>query len=126
MLRAHASLLRELVERCETLRRRSASGGSAEARRQLEDVAYTLCVVTGTRELDSSSYGQSHPGGLPAQTDRGLPYSSACTLSARTSRLAPSDDSVTVCPSCTSKPETAARTTALMPSTEAPARSAAR
>jgi hypothetical protein len=56
MLRAHPSLLRELVERCETLRRRLASGGSAETRRQLEDVTYTLCVVTGTRQLDTALY----------------------------------------------------------------------
>ncbi|MFI7020870.1 DUF5133 domain-containing protein [Streptomyces sp. NPDC050164] len=56
MLRAHPSLLRELVERCETLRRRSASDCSAETGRQLEDVAYTLCVVTGTRQLDTALY----------------------------------------------------------------------
>ncbi|NUQ95084.1 MAG: DUF5133 domain-containing protein [Streptomyces sp.] len=55
MLRAHPSLLRELVERCETLRRRLASDGSeAETRRQLEDVTYTLCVATGTRQLDAA------------------------------------------------------------------------
>ncbi|OUC91482.1 DUF5133 domain-containing protein [Streptomyces swartbergensis] len=54
MLRAHPSLLRELVERCETLRRHLASGGSAETRRQLEDASYTLCVVTGTRQLDTA------------------------------------------------------------------------
>jgi hypothetical protein len=56
MLRAHPSLLRELVERCETLRRRLASGGSAETRRQLEDASYTLCVLTGTRQLDTALY----------------------------------------------------------------------
>jgi hypothetical protein len=56
MLRAHPSLLRELIERCETLRRRTASDGSAKTGRQLEDVAYTLCVVTGTRQLDTALY----------------------------------------------------------------------
>jgi hypothetical protein len=54
MLRAHPALLRELVERCETLRRRLASGGSTQTRRQLEDASYTLCVVTGTRQLDTA------------------------------------------------------------------------
>ncbi|WOT40731.1 DUF5133 domain-containing protein [Streptomyces coeruleorubidus] len=54
MLTAHPSLLRELVERCETLRRRLASGGSAETRSQLEDASYTLCVLTGTRQLDTA------------------------------------------------------------------------
>jgi hypothetical protein len=56
MLRADPSLLRELVERCDTLRRRLASGDSAETRRRLEDVTYTLCVVTGTRQLDTALY----------------------------------------------------------------------
>lgn len=56
MLRAHPSLLRELVERCDTLRRRMASDGGTETRRQLEDVTYTLCVVTGTRQLDAALY----------------------------------------------------------------------
>ncbi|MFG2409780.1 DUF5133 domain-containing protein [Streptomyces brevispora] len=55
MVRAHPSLLRELVDRCETLRRLPADGG-AEAARQLEDATYTLCVVTGTRQLESALY----------------------------------------------------------------------
>ncbi|MDG9709498.1 DUF5133 domain-containing protein [Streptomyces sp. DH10] len=54
MLTAHPSLLRELVERCETLRRRLASDGSAETRRRLDDASYTLCVLTGTRQLDTA------------------------------------------------------------------------
>ncbi|WP_370270555.1 DUF5133 domain-containing protein [Streptomyces sp. V4I8] len=56
VLRADPSLLRELVERCDTLRRRLASGDSAQIRRQLEDVTYTLCVVTGTRQLDTALF----------------------------------------------------------------------
>ena len=50
----HPSLLRELVERCETLRRRAASGAGPEVARRLEDATYTLCVVTGTRQLDTA------------------------------------------------------------------------
>jgi hypothetical protein len=53
---AHPALLRELVERCETLRWRLASGGSAETARQLDDATYTLCVVTGARQLDTALY----------------------------------------------------------------------
>ncbi|MFD3503265.1 DUF5133 domain-containing protein [Streptomyces sp. NPDC058676] len=53
---AHPSLLRELVERCETLKRRLTAGGSAETARQLDDATYTLCVVTGTRQLDTALY----------------------------------------------------------------------
>ncbi|GAA2768517.1 hypothetical protein GCM10010103_75590 [Streptomyces paradoxus] len=60
MLRPHPSLLRELVERCETLRRRAAFAGSERTRRQLEDAAYTLCVVTGTRQLDTALYVARH------------------------------------------------------------------
>jgi hypothetical protein len=55
-LRADTSLLRELVERCDTLRRRLASDDGAEIRRRLEDVTYTLCVVTGTNQLDTALY----------------------------------------------------------------------
>ncbi|MEU3658055.1 DUF5133 domain-containing protein [Streptomyces sp. NPDC032161] len=53
---AHPSLLRELVERCETLRRRLVSSDSAETLRQLEDATYTLCVLTGTRHLDTALF----------------------------------------------------------------------
>ncbi|WP_342746345.1 DUF5133 domain-containing protein [Streptomyces monashensis] len=54
---ADPSLLRELVERCESLRRSLARGGSsAETARELEDVTYTLCVVTGTRQLDAALF----------------------------------------------------------------------
>nr|WP_307625135.1 DUF5133 domain-containing protein [Streptomyces turgidiscabies] len=60
MVMAHPSLLRELVERCETLRRRTASGGNAETVRQLEDTTYTLCVVTGTRQLDAALFVARH------------------------------------------------------------------
>ncbi|MFG2473188.1 DUF5133 domain-containing protein [Streptomyces canus] len=56
MLTTHPALLRELLERCETLRRRLASNGSAETRRQLEDASYTLCLITGTRQLDTALY----------------------------------------------------------------------
>ncbi|MBC9728261.1 DUF5133 domain-containing protein [Streptomyces sp. TRM68367] len=54
MITAHPSVLRELVERCETLRRRLAADSGAETARQLEDVTYTLCVITGTRQLDTA------------------------------------------------------------------------
>nr|WP_067040265.1 DUF5133 domain-containing protein [Streptomyces sp. FXJ1.172]WEP00042.1 DUF5133 domain-containing protein [Streptomyces sp. FXJ1.172] len=57
MVMADPSLLRELVERCESLRRSLAQGGgSAETARKLEDATYTLCVVTGTRQLDAALF----------------------------------------------------------------------
>lgn len=56
MMTAHPPLLRELVERCETLRRRLASDHKAETARELEDATYTLCVITGTRQLDTALF----------------------------------------------------------------------
>lgn len=56
MITARPSLLRELVERCETLRHRLCADNSAETARQLEDATYTLCVVTGTRRLDTALF----------------------------------------------------------------------
>ena len=54
MITAHPSLLRELVERCENLRRRLAVDNSADIPRQLDDATYTLCVITGTHQLDAA------------------------------------------------------------------------
>ncbi|OIJ96243.1 DUF5133 domain-containing protein [Streptomyces sp. MUSC 14] len=57
MVTADPSLLKELVERCDSLKRRlAADGSSAEAARNLEDATYTLCVVTGTRQLDAALF----------------------------------------------------------------------
>ncbi|WP_443073898.1 DUF5133 domain-containing protein [Streptomyces sp. NBC_01456] len=44
---AYPPHLRELVERCETLRRRLAVDHSAETARRLEDAAHALCLLTG-------------------------------------------------------------------------------
>ncbi|PRH78156.1 DUF5133 domain-containing protein [Streptomyces solincola] len=53
MLLAHPAVLRELVARYESLC--TAAQGLALApdlQRRLDDVTYTLCVTTGTRDLD--------------------------------------------------------------------------
>ncbi|MGW1465874.1 DUF5133 domain-containing protein [Streptomyces sp. NPDC002308] len=52
MLMAHPVVLRGLVDRYESLR--SADTEDARVRRRLEDVAYTLCVSTGTRDVESA------------------------------------------------------------------------
>ncbi|MGW2841073.1 DUF5133 domain-containing protein [Streptomyces sp. NPDC001493] len=52
MLMAHPVVLKGLIERYESLR--SADAEDALARRRLEDVEYTLCVSTGTRDLESA------------------------------------------------------------------------
>ncbi|WP_200426342.1 DUF5133 domain-containing protein [Streptomyces sp. NE5-10] len=54
MLMAHPVVLRELVEQYETLQALQAENGSAEARRRMDDLAYTLCVSTGTRDVDAA------------------------------------------------------------------------
>ncbi|MFD8620982.1 MULTISPECIES: DUF5133 domain-containing protein [unclassified Streptomyces] len=50
MLMAHPAVLEELLRRYEELRAQRGRGGDGVARR-LEDVSYTLCVSTGTREI---------------------------------------------------------------------------
>ncbi|WP_369275819.1 DUF5133 domain-containing protein [Streptomyces sp. R11] len=60
MITAHPSLLRDLIERCETLSRRQAAHPSSDTARQLEDATYTLCVITGTRQLDTALFVARH------------------------------------------------------------------
>ncbi|MFJ8109371.1 DUF5133 domain-containing protein [Streptomyces sp. NPDC096132] len=47
MLRPHPAVLRALVEEYETL----TAPGTPEARARAQDLAYTLCVSTGTRDV---------------------------------------------------------------------------
>ncbi|MFH8487754.1 DUF5133 domain-containing protein [Streptomyces longisporoflavus] len=54
MLMAHPSVLRELLEQYEELRALHERSGSVEARQRMDDLAYTLCVCTGTREVESA------------------------------------------------------------------------
>ncbi|CAM5353410.1 DUF5133 domain-containing protein [Streptomyces pharetrae] len=60
MLMAHPAVLRNLVEQYETLRALHAENGSREARQRLDDVTYTLCVSTGTRDIDSALTAARH------------------------------------------------------------------
>ncbi|MEU0160528.1 DUF5133 domain-containing protein [Streptomyces sp. NPDC006261] len=74
MLMAHPTVLRNLVEQYEALRLLHAESGSAEARQRLDDVAYTLCVSTGTGDADSALVAARHrlPGARP-EDDSVLP-----------------------------------------------------
>ncbi|MEV5321570.1 DUF5133 domain-containing protein [Streptomyces sp. NPDC052687] len=67
MLMAHPAVLENLIEQYETLRALHAENGSPEARRRLEDVTYTLCVATGTRDIDSALVAARYrlPGARP-------------------------------------------------------------
>ncbi|MEU4797829.1 DUF5133 domain-containing protein [Streptomyces sp. NPDC023327] len=60
MLMAHPAVLKDLVEQYETLRTLHAEDGSAEARQRMEDVAYTLCVSTGTRDIEAALVAARH------------------------------------------------------------------
>jgi hypothetical protein len=57
---AHPAVLRNLVEQYVTLRTLHAEDGGTEVRRRLDDVAYTLCVSTGTRDVDAALVAARH------------------------------------------------------------------
>ncbi|MER5924684.1 DUF5133 domain-containing protein [Streptomyces mirabilis] len=60
MLMAHPAVLRNLVEQYVALRTLHAEDGGTEVRRRLDDVAYTLCVSTGTRDVDAALVAARH------------------------------------------------------------------
>ncbi|MFC9590912.1 DUF5133 domain-containing protein [Streptomyces sp. NPDC056944] len=67
MLMAHPVILRNLIEEYQTLRVLQAENGGAEVRRRMDDLAYTLCVSTGTRDVDAALIAARHrlPGARP-------------------------------------------------------------
>ncbi|MEX0172779.1 DUF5133 domain-containing protein [Streptomyces sp. LMG1-1-1.1] len=67
MLMAHPAVLRNLIEQYETLKVLQAENGGKEVRRRMDDLAYTLCVSTGTRDVDAALIAARHrlPGARP-------------------------------------------------------------
>ncbi|MFJ8493165.1 DUF5133 domain-containing protein [Streptomyces sp. NPDC094038] len=67
MLMAHPAVLKDLVVQYETLRALHAEKGSLAAQRRMDDIAYTLCVSTGTRDIDAALIAARHrlPGARP-------------------------------------------------------------
>ena len=51
MLRPHPAVLRRLVDEYEALTAAEAARGPAEPHPRARDLAYTLCVSTGTRDV---------------------------------------------------------------------------
>ncbi|MER8225113.1 DUF5133 domain-containing protein [Streptomyces sp. NPDC094143] len=51
MLRPHPAVLRRLVDEYEALSAAEASRATAEVSARARDLAYTLCVSTGTRDV---------------------------------------------------------------------------
>ena len=55
MLMAHPAVLRDLVEEYEALAVvHAGQADGAQVRQRMEDVAYTLCVSTGTRDVEAA------------------------------------------------------------------------
>ncbi|MEV4788805.1 DUF5133 domain-containing protein [Streptomyces tuirus] len=52
MLRPHPAVLRRLVDEYEALVAAEAARGPAELSPRARDLAYTLCVSTGTRDVE--------------------------------------------------------------------------
>ncbi|GAA0343864.1 DUF5133 domain-containing protein [Streptomyces turgidiscabies] len=51
---AHPTVLADLLQQYEVLRARHAQEGGAQLLQRLSDVSYTLCVATGTRDIDDA------------------------------------------------------------------------
>ncbi|MFH9707012.1 DUF5133 domain-containing protein [Streptomyces luteogriseus] len=60
MLLAHPVVLNNLIEQYETLRALHAESSTPETRQRMEDVAYTLCVSTGTRDIEAALVAARH------------------------------------------------------------------
>ncbi|MFI2346617.1 DUF5133 domain-containing protein [Streptomyces sp. NPDC019443] len=67
MLMAHPAVLGNLIEQYKALRILHAEQGSSEVRQRMDDVVYTLCVSTGTRDIDAALVAARHqlPGARP-------------------------------------------------------------
>ncbi|MGW4625112.1 DUF5133 domain-containing protein [Streptomyces rubiginosohelvolus] len=67
-LMAHPAVLRDLIDEYQALAAVGADkASSAQARQRLDDVTYTLCVSTGTRDIDAALAAARHqlPGARP-------------------------------------------------------------
>ncbi|MFI9615816.1 DUF5133 domain-containing protein [Streptomyces sp. NPDC052023] len=74
MLMAHPAVLKNLIQQYEALRLLHAQDGDDEVRRRMDDIAYTLCVSTGTRDVDAALIAARHqlPGAEPETKDDSL------------------------------------------------------
>ncbi|MFF2384495.1 DUF5133 domain-containing protein [Streptomyces sp. NPDC058108] len=67
MLMAHPIILQRLVSEYETLRDLQTQTQSSHTEQRMQDVTYTLCVSTGTRDIDTALVAAHHhlPGARP-------------------------------------------------------------
>ncbi|MGW7689663.1 DUF5133 domain-containing protein [Streptomyces asiaticus] len=60
MLLAHPAVLANLVQQYKTLHGLHAENGDPGVQQRLDDVAYTLCIATGTRDVDAALVAARH------------------------------------------------------------------
>lgn len=60
MLMAHSAILRNLVEQYEALDILDAEQGSDGVRQRMDDLAYLLCISTGTKDVASALVAARH------------------------------------------------------------------
>lgn len=67
MLMAHPAVLLNLIEQYDTLRILQGQNGDTEVQQRMDDIAYTLCVATGTQDTDAALIAARHqlPGARP-------------------------------------------------------------
>jgi hypothetical protein len=68
MLMAHPAVLTKLVKQYEALHSLHAEEGSPEVRQRMDDVAYALCIATGTKDVDAALIAARHD--LPGSDER--------------------------------------------------------
>lgn len=67
MLMAHPAVLAKTLAQYETLRELHAEHGGAAAKQRLDDIAYQLCISTGTSDVDAAVIAARYhlPGAQP-------------------------------------------------------------
>ncbi|GGW15926.1 hypothetical protein GCM10018980_50860 [Streptomyces capoamus] len=60
MLMAHPAVLQDLIAQYEALILLGAEDSTPQARQRLADITYTLCVATGTRDIDMALIAARH------------------------------------------------------------------
>ncbi|MFD8545479.1 DUF5133 domain-containing protein [Streptomyces sp. NPDC059649] len=60
MLLAHPAVMQGLTDEYRTLELLHADRGSEEVRQRMDDLAYTLCISTGTCDVDAALIAATH------------------------------------------------------------------
>ncbi|MEU7424786.1 DUF5133 domain-containing protein [Streptomyces sp. NPDC040750] len=60
MLMAHPAVLKDLIAQYEALTLLGAEESTSQARQRLADISYSLCVATGTRDVDMALIAARH------------------------------------------------------------------